>query len=354
MPLFKLRSSAEFELICYSGVPQGDDLTGEFRRAADLWRCTVGLTDGQLAEMILGDRVDILVDLSQHMAGNRLPTFALKPSPIQLSFAGYPESTGTETIGYRISDPYLEGQTKCDGWQIGWKSNSDGTSEQVFLIESFWCYEPGALQIQPTPLPAREQGRVTFGCLNNFCKVNDALLRLWARLLGRVPDSRMMILCGFGSHRQRTVAIFAAEGVASQRLEFVEPQPRSKYLELYHRLDIALDPFPYGGHTTSIEALWMGVPVVSLTGERAVSRAGLSILNNLGLPELVAFSEDEYVRIAVNLANDLPRLAELRRTLRSRMERSVLMDGPRFARQIEAAYRAMWREWCVKAESSPE
>ncbi len=214
-------------------------------------------------------------------------------------------------------------------------------------IESFWCYDPRRLQTQANPLPAAEQGRVTFeDCLNNFCKVNDAVLRLWARLIREIPDSRICILTGFGSHRQRAVALFEAAGISPERVEFVEPRSRNEYLELYHRLDVALDTFPYNGHTTSLEALWMGVPVISLAGERPVSRAGLSQLSNLGLAELVASSEYDYVRIAADLANDLPRLAELRRTLRPRMESSVLMDAPRFARSIETAYREMWRRWC--------
>jgi predicted O-linked N-acetylglucosamine transferase (SPINDLY family) len=202
------------------------------------------------------------------------------------------------------------------------------------------------MEVEVNGLPASQSGRVTFGSLNNFCKINEPGLKLWARVLGQVKDSLLMLLCHVGSHRQRTLELLEREGVAAHRVEFVEPRPRKSYLEMYHRLDIVLDPFPYNGHTTSLDALWLGVPVVSLAGRRAVSRAGLSQLSNLGLPELVAFSEDEYVEIATRLAHDLPRLAELRRTLRPRMEASVLMDAPRFAYGIEAAYRAMWRQWC--------
>lgn len=194
--------------------------------------------------------------------------------------------------------------------------------------------------------PAKASGCVTFGSLNNYCKVNDPVLKLWARLLAKLKDSRLVILSPRGSHRQHAMSLFAAEGVEEDRIEFVEPCARENYLKLYQRIDVALDLFPYNGHTTSLDALWMGVPVVSLSGERSVSRAGLSQLSNLGLRELIAFSEGEYVEIAAGLANDIPRLLELRRTLRSRMEASVLMDAPRFARGIEAAYRAMWREWC--------
>jgi len=202
-------------------------------------------------------------------------------------------------------------------------------------------------------LPALESGIVTFGCLNNFCKINEPLLKLWARVLGKVSGSRLIVLSRVGSHRQRTLKTLAKEGMEADRVEFVEVRPRQEYLELYHRLDIVLDTFPYNGHTTSLDALWMGVPVVSLAGETPVSRAGLSQLTNLGLPELAAHSEEDYVRIAVELAGDLPRLAELRSTLRDRMENSVLMDAPRFARNVEAAYREMWRRWLRQTATIP-
>jgi protein O-GlcNAc transferase len=215
------------------------------------------------------------------------------------------------------------------------------------LIDSFWCYDPFGVEVEVNGLPAMRNRGVTFGCLNNFCKINERVLRLWARVFAKVKDSRMVLLAGVGNHRQRILEVFEREGVDGRRMEFVEHRPRREYLELYHRIDIVLDPFPYNGHTTSLDALWMGVPVVSLAGNTPVSRAGLSQLSNLGLPELVAHSESEYVNIAESLAKDLPLLTQLRSTLRERMERSVLMDAPRFARNVEAAYRSMWRTWCA-------
>ena len=307
--------------------------------------------------------MDILVDLTQHLAGNRLPMFARCPAPVQVSFAGYPESAGVEAIGYRISDRFLESETVDaeigdESWEIGWKREPDRqspnselrltTKEHVFLIDSFWCYDPCGVQVEINGLPAGERQHITFGSLNNFCKVNEAVLKLWGRVLATVNGSRLIILSHAGSHRQRVLEVFEREGIEVHRIEFVEPRPRQDYLDLYHRLDIALDPFPYNGHTTSLDALWMGVPVVSLAGRSAVSRAGLSQLFHLGLPELVAFSEEEYVKIAGRLAGDRPRLLELRGTLRARMETSVVMDAPRFARGIETAYRAMWRRWCAQ------
>jgi predicted O-linked N-acetylglucosamine transferase (SPINDLY family) len=204
------------------------------------------------------------------------------------------------------------------------------------------------MDVAVNALPAAETGWVTFASLNNYSKVNEPLLKLWARVLAAVANSHLLLLSPLGRHRQRVLEIMRTEGVRAERVEFVVESPRQDYLERYHHADVMLDSFPYNGHTTSLDALWMGVPVVSLVGEEVVSRAGLSQLSNLGLPELVAFSEKDYVRIAAQLAGDLSRLAQLRETLRARMEASVLMDGERFARGIEGAYRAMWRDWCER------
>jgi len=314
----------------------------------------VRVRDQELADMIRRDGVDILVDLNQHMTGNRLAMFARRQVPVQVGFAGYPESTESAAIGYRISDRYLEDGAKGIPDVVPGRSlqsnlkpqTSNMPPEQVLLIDTFWCYDPCGVEVEVNASPAQESGRVTFGCLNNFCKINEPVLRLWARVLGTAPDSRLTLLSPVGSLRQRTLEVLQQEGIEPQRVEFVERGSRRAYLELYHRLDIALDPFPYNGHTTSLDALWMGVPVVSLAGAQSVSRAGWSQMSNLGLEELVAFSEDDYVRIATQLAQDLPRLTELRRALRPRMEASPLMDAPRFARNIEAAYRLMWQQWC--------
>lgn len=318
-----------------------DALTAQFRALSDGWRSTLGVPDEALAGMIREDGIDILVDLAQHMAGNRLPVFSRRPAPVQASFAGYPARTAADAIECRISDRYLEG---------GAVKDMPGR-ERVFWLDSFWCYDPCGMEIEINGSPTATSGRVTFGSLNNYCKVNDSVLMLWARLLGKLGESRLVILSPRGSHRQHALKIFAAEGVAGDKIEFVEPCARREYLKLYHRIDVVLDPFPYNGHTTNLDALWMGVPVVSLAGARAVSRAGFSQLSNLGLSEWVAFNEDDYIAIAARLAEDLPRLAEWRTTLRGRMETSVLMDAPRFARQIEEAYRTMWREWCSQQEA---
>ncbi|HEY3900564.1 MAG TPA: tetratricopeptide repeat protein [Chthoniobacter sp.] len=355
VPLFSHQDRASFEIFCYPGVVRPDGFTDQFRGWSDHWRPILGLADDTVAETIRSDGIDILVDLTQHGTGHRLPLFARRPAPVQVSFAGCPESTGLEAIEYRISDrglePEMEDRSSGDSARPISDLRSPIPDRQVFLLDSFWCYDPSGLEVPVNELPAQSHGQITFGSLCNFTKTNDFILGLWARTLHQLPGSRLILLTGFGEHRKRTVELFEREGVEGSRLEFVIRCPRREYLELYHRLDIVLDPFPYGGHTTSLDALWMGVPVVSLAGQRAVSRAGLSILSNLGLPELVASSEDEYIEVATRLAKDSPRLSELRRTLRPRLENSVLMNAPHFARQIEAAFRAMWQRWCAGAAS---
>jgi len=193
---------------------------------------------------------------------------------------------------------------------------------------------------------------VTFGSLNHFAKINDAVLGVWGRVMRQAAGSRLILLCPKGSSRRRVVERLGKEGVTADRVEFVGRRSRKEYLEVYHRMDVMLDSFPYNGHTTSLDALWMGVPIVTLAGRQLVSRAGLSQLSNLELQDLVAFSADEYVRIATELAGDLPRLGRLRASLRTRMEKSVLMDGARFARGIELSFRAMWRGWCGQASDA--
>jgi predicted O-linked N-acetylglucosamine transferase (SPINDLY family) len=291
-----------------------------------------------LAQTIRADQIDILVDLTMHMPGSRMLTFARKPAPVQVTFAGYPGTTGVSAIDYRLTDPYLDPPGQHD---------ADYVEESVRLPDSFWCYDPLSDEPAVGALPAREQGCVTFGCLNNFAKVNAPVLALWARVLQAVDGSRLLLLAAAGAHRRDVVQRLEQAGIAPDRVRFVAPQPRRQYLELYHGIDVMLDTVPYNGHTTSLDALWMGVPVVTLVGRTVVGRAGLCQLGNLGLSELVAATPAEYERIAVALAGDLPRLEGLRAGLRARMRGAPLMDARRFARGIEAAYRTLWHRWCA-------
>ena len=339
LPLLAQHDAANVEVFCYAQVAHPDALTDRFRTSAHHWRSLVGLSDDQAAQLIRQDQIDILVDLALHLANNRLLLFARKPAPVQVTFAGYPGTTGLNTMDYRLSDSYLDPSGMDE---------SIYSEETVRLPDSFWCYDP--LECHDVPvnaLPASTNSFITLGCLNNFCKVNDAVLRLWAKVLHAVPNSHLLLLIPEGSTRQQTLGQMEKEGIAPQRIEFVSHRPLKQYLELYHRIDIGLDTFPYNGHTTSLDSFWMGVPVITRVGETVVSRAGLCQLMNLGLPELIAYTPEQYVQIAADLARDLPRLAHLRSTLRPRMQHSPLMDAPRFARNIETAYRQMWRKYCL-------
>ncbi|MEQ1862030.1 MAG: tetratricopeptide repeat protein [Chthoniobacteraceae bacterium] len=318
LPLLREHDRAAVEVVCFSDVTAADAITARFRALASQWHDVAHLTHEQLAGVIRRERIDVLVDLTQHLARNRLPVFAHKPAPVQVSFAGYPASTGVGAIDHYFTDPHL-GAVGADAFT---------------LPDTYWCFDP--LDDAPAvgPLPAKESGRVTFGCLNDPAKVNDRVLALWSRVLDALPGARLLARGSRLDH---------------PRMEAVPRLPRAAYLAMHHQLDIALDTFPYPGHTTSCEALWMGVPVVSLAGPTPISRGGLSILKNAGLPELAARNEEDYVRIAVDLSRDLPRLAALRAGLRAKMSASPLMDAPRFARGIENAYREMWRHWCALA-----
>jgi len=212
------------------------------------------------------------------------------------------------------------------------------------LPDSWCCYDPVNDSPEINALPAASAEGVTFGSLNNFAKVNEGVLALWARVMNMVKGSQLVMLCPEGEARRRVRTFFSARGIVAERVECVGTLPRWEYLMLYQRIDLGLDPFPCNGMTTTCDALWMGVPVVTLAGEMPVSRAGLSILSTIGLAEMAANSEDDYVRLAVELAGNLPRLAELRATLRPRMQASPLMDAPRFARNVEAAYWSMWEQ----------
>ncbi|MGD0138702.1 MAG: tetratricopeptide repeat protein [Tepidisphaeraceae bacterium] len=339
LPLLREHDRRQMEIFCYSNVLRPDARTDQLRGYADVWRSIVGLPDSQVVSQIRQDGIDILVDLALHSANNRLLVFAHKPAPVQVTYLGYCGSTGMDAMDYRLSDPYLD------------LSDSDLTiySEQTIrLPETYWCYGVAGPTPDPSPPPAVAAGYVTFGCLNNIVKVSPPALDLWAEILQAVPRSRLFVHCRPGTRLDAMRERFAGKGISPDRLEFPNWQPWLEYVQTYGRIDIALDPFPWGGGITTCDALWMGVPVVSLAGPTAVGRGGASILANVGVPELVARTPEQYVRIAAALAGDLPRLAELRRTLRARMQASPLMDAPRFARNFEAAYRQMWRNWCER------
>jgi protein O-GlcNAc transferase len=336
-PLLDHHDHEHFEIVCYSDSPRRDEWTDRLLSRADEVHNVAGMSDAALAARIAEDRIDILVDLTMHMAENRLLVFARRPAPLQVCWLAYPGTTGLSAMDYRVTDPHLD---PPDG-------AVDAYAEQPLrLPETFWCYRPLTSDEPVGPLPARQRGHVTFGSLNNFIKVRPEAIALWARVMRAVGGSTFTLLAPVGEARERALESFEAHGIDRGRIHFVEYQRWQSYLATYRSIDVCLDTFPYCGHTTSLDAFWMGVPVVTLVGSTVVGRAGLCQTVNLGLPELIAQSPDEYVKIAVELSSDLDRLAGLRAGLRERMDRSPLMDAPRFARNLEAAYRSIWRTWC--------
>jgi predicted O-linked N-acetylglucosamine transferase (SPINDLY family) len=340
VPLLANHDHQQFEIFCYAEMRRPDVTTSWFQSRADVWRHTVGLSDAHLADLVRNDGIDILVDLTMHMEFGRLLTFARKPAPVQAAYLAYCGTTGLRTMDYRLSDPYLDPPGNPDEqWY---------TEKTIRLPRTYWCYPPHDNVPAVSPLPALSAGYVTFGCLNTYAKVTPQTWEAWLQLLRAVNRSKLIVHSAQGSHRKKAHDWLAAQGIDPARVLFVGRMRTSQYFQQYSQIDIGLDPFPYTGGTTTCDALWMGVPVVTRTGQTAVSRSGSSILSNVGMPELIASSTEDYVRIAAALASDVPRLSEIRNNLRQRMERSALMDGPAFARDIEAAFRKMWHEWCAK------
>ena len=335
LPLFRHHDRNQFEIYSYAQVRNPDGMTAEFERLSTGWRSIVGLTDQQLADQIRADGIDILLDLTLHSAGNRLLVFARKPAPVQITWLGYPGSTGLSVMDYRLSDPYL------DPVRIDETVYSEKT---IRLPESFWCYPASADAPDVNPLPAAQCGHITFGCLNNFGKVSDSSLLAWAKIMQGVADSRLLMHAYPGSSRDRVREQMARQGIESHRIEFADRISMPDYFRLYHRIDIGLDTLPFAGGVTTCDALWMGVTVITQIGKTATGRGGYSILSNIGLPDLTASNADEFVMIAAQLAHDLPRLTEFRSSLRKRMQESPLMDASRFARNFESAIRTVWRQ----------
>ena len=342
LPLLETHDRSGFEVFGYASVRAPDRMTETLRAQCDVWHDVLALGDEQLARVIHEDEIDILVDLTMHSKDNRLLVFARKPAPVQVTYLSYPGSTGLTAMDYRLTDPYLE--------PAGCPEEKLYVEKAIRLPETFWCYRPPFEGLPVAKLPAATAGHITFGCLNNFGKVSEAALLTWVRLLEALPGSRLVLSAKQGSHRERVRQLFAQRGVSPERVEFVDRLGMMDYFRLYDGIDVALDPFPHCGGTTTCDALWMGVPVVSLIGTTAANRGGLSILSNAGLPQLAVADTTDYVRCAVDLANDLSRLKDLRATLRQRLRSSPLLDAPGLARAVEAAYRSMWRAWCDRKE----
>lgn len=339
-PLLAHYDGNMFESTCYAAVMHPDTVTARLQNLADHWKSIMGLTGIQVAEMIRADGIDILVDLAGHTGNNALKVFSYRPAPVQITYLGYPDTTGLSTIDYRLTDAH------CD--PLG---NETFHTESLWrLPDCFLSYQPLADAPDVTPLPTLDQGHVTFGSFNHLPKMNERVISLWAELLNAVPQSRLLIKnksLTDAATVERYYGLFTARGIGQDRVELTGfTTTQMEHLDFYRRIDIALDTFPYNGTTTTCEALWMGVPVVTLAGLRHSGRVGVSLLNAVGLPDWIAGTPEQYVIITAQMAADIPRLAGLRAGLRQRMAASPLCDGNIFARKVEAALRDMWRAWC--------
>ena len=337
VPLFQHHDPSNVELYLYSSVERTDAETEWYRAFAGAkFREIQRMDDVQVAELVRQDRIDILIDLALHSSSPRLRVFACKPAPIQITWLGYPGTTGLDAMDYRLTDPY------CDPPGADLNVYAE---RSIHLPGCFWCYDALQANLPEGPLPALTNGFITFGCQNNPRKLNPGVLSLWARVLREVRNSHLFLYLEPPA-RAAVLEALASAGVPADRIEFGGRVSRREYLERYQRIDIALDTFPYAGATTSLDALWMGVPVITLAGGPTLQRAGVSIAMNVGVSELVADSEDDFVQRALGLARDLERLARLRAELRARLEASPAGDTARFARDLEHVYRDTWRRYC--------
>ena len=323
---------------CYADVPRADSFTERLRRSTPVWREIAGRSDDFVADLVRQDSIDILVDLTGHTDNHRLLMFARKPAPVQVTWNGYANTTGMSAMDYRITDAYAD---------------PPGTTEHlhseklVRLPEIYMTFSPPRESPPVGPPPVISNGYVTFGSFNAIAKITPQVIETWSRILHAVADSRLMVLtAAAGSARERLVRTFAEHGIASGRLEFSGRLAFKEFLSAHARADIALDPFPFNGTTTTCHTLWMGVPVIALAGKSHVSRVGVSMLSNVGLPEFVAMSEGEYIEKAAALAVNRARLQELRSGMREQMLSSPLTDGASHTRSLEDAYVKMWEDYC--------
>jgi predicted O-linked N-acetylglucosamine transferase (SPINDLY family) len=340
-PVIDLHDRSAFEVVCYSGVRNEDDATARLRRAAHLWRTTLGVSDEAIAEQIRRDRIDILVDLSGHMDGNRLRVFARKPAPVQVTAWGYANGTGLKTIDYLFTDPVTFPA-----------QDRKYLAEQVVDLPCAICYEAPEYMPAVSTLPALGDKPFTFGCINRIEKISDSTLQLWGRIMSAAPEARLLIKdgqLGDAGAREGLLGRLGQIGVGAGRVLLLGGSPHPEHLKIYHQVDVVVDPFPHGGGISTGEALWIGVPVVALIGRTAVSRVSASILTAAGMSDWIATSGEDYVDIAVKKAGNPIELARLRNELRPRMAQSPIGDVQSYTRTVESAYRSIWRHWCSRS-----
>ena len=337
-PVLAHHDADRFDVVCYANSAAEDDLTARLRASAREWHRITGLGDEAVAELVRAHGIDVLVDLAGHTALNRLAVFARKPAPVQVAWLGYVTSTGLAAMDCRLTDARTDPPGTDDA----------GHTEVLVRLPWVTVFEPPADAPPVAPPPARGGSAFTFASLNHLAKVNDEVVALWARILAAAPDSRLLLgNAGDPGPQRRLAEAFAAHDIAPARLAFRPRLPLADFLALHGEIDLALDTFPYNGGATSCHSLWMGVPFVTLSGDRYMARMGGSLLSEVGLDEFIARTPEEYVAVATNAARAPARLAALRGTMRARLAASPLLDGPGFVRTLEAAYRTIWRAWCA-------
>lgn len=338
---------SSFEIICYADVLHPDALTTRLRQQSDRWRDCQGWTHQQLAQRVREDGIDILIDLAGHTANNRLQVFASKPAPLQVTWLGYPNTTGIAAMDYRLTDA---------------SADPPGTTEVLYtetlvrLPGCFLSYQPSADAPAVGSLPMLSTGRVTFGSFNNLAKITPVVIRVWSEILVALPDARLLLksrATGDPDVRRRLQDVFAEQGIEAGRLDFHDSVPSfHDHMAVYNQVDIALDTFPYNGTTTTCEAMWMGVPVIALAGDVHAARVGVSLLSAVGMEDYIATDTEGYVALAVQLAHQSERLSAVRQQLRGKLRHATLCDGRRFARDMESALRDMWKTWCRQQQRS--
>jgi protein O-GlcNAc transferase len=334
LPVLENHDRSKFVFACYSDTEVSDDLSAKMKSASGAWRRVVSWSDQRLADQIREDQVDILVDLMSHTGLSRLLTMARKPAPIQVTQFGYPGTTGMLTVDYRMTDALADppGQTEAFS-----------TEKLARLPRVAWCYR--AYEGEPRIEDRKTTDPVTFGSVNNIAKLSADTLTTWGKLLRAVSDARLVVLAT-SREIDRTRDLLVNHGIDPTRLTILPRAPVAKYMDLFNLFDVALDPFPYNGGVTSCDAMWMGVPIISLAGSTYVSRQGVSLLTNVGLPDLIARDADDYIAVAAKLAADRERLAHLRLHLREMMRTSPICDYAGYTRELEGFYRTAWRKYC--------
>lgn len=344
-PLLAHHDPARIEVFCYHNHPAADAATARLKALAHHWRDVAKSSDDEMARAIGDDAIDILVDLSGHTERHRLGVFARKPAPVQATWLGYLNTTGLRAMDYRICDACTDPPGEGEAWVV---------ERPARLPACQWCLPLASDLPAVAEPPLLRRGYPTFGSFNNLAKVNDSVLRLWGRILAAIPAARMLMVgVPPGRAAGRIAGIFAELGIAQERYELRPRCSREEYFRTHNEVDVALDPFPYNGGTTSLDALAMGVPFITLAGDRPAGRGGMSILTNIGLAELIASSPEDYVAIAKGLAADADRLSALRCGMRQRLESSPLGDIGKFARDLECLYREMWIAWCRQVKPDP-